>query len=169
MVTSISAITALSASANSGKQAIWIYVAPPHVQFVPSSRHRSKWASPILAERKFQFSLVAPACIAYPRLLRSFGKGVYTSSASNKCVPWLDIIHQSWNNPRSAKYTHSRVMFLTKVVLGRVFNATQFNEVMSCPPGFNSVSLIYVNKCNISLRPVCRLSSTGTTADQTRQ
>jgi len=30
-------------------------------------------------------------------------------------------------------------MLLTKVILGRIRHVSQFNEVMSCPRGFNSV------------------------------
>jgi hypothetical protein len=30
-------------------------------------------------------------------------------------------------------------MFITKVVLGKVRYVTQFNEVMACPPGYDSV------------------------------
>jgi len=30
-------------------------------------------------------------------------------------------------------------MFLTKVVLGKVRTVSTFNEVMSCPPGYQSV------------------------------
>ena len=32
-------------------------------------------------------------------------------------------------------------MLLTKVVLGKVRQVNAFNEVMSCPPGFNSVRI----------------------------
>jgi len=53
----------------------------------------------------------------------AFGQGVYTSSASSK----------------SASYSSDGVMFLTKVVLGQVHNASQFAEVNHCPPGAQSV------------------------------
>lgn len=55
----------------------------------------------------------------------AFGPGVYTSSASNK------------------SYSYSRdgtgAILLTKVVLGKVRSVSAWNEVMTCPPGFNSV------------------------------
>ncbi|TFK20442.1 ADP-ribosylation [Coprinopsis marcescibilis] len=54
----------------------------------------------------------------------AFGAGVYTSSASNKSFSYCGT---------------GGVMLLTKVVLGKVRNVTQWNEVMSCPPGFDSV------------------------------
>jgi hypothetical protein len=34
-------------------------------------------------------------------------------------------------------------MFLAKVVLGKVYTVSQFAEVKSLPPGYNSVSLAY--------------------------
>jgi len=52
-----------------------------------------------------------------------FGQGIYTSSASNK----------------AASYSPNGAMLLTKMVLGRVRYVAQFNEVMSCPRGYNSV------------------------------
>lgn len=55
----------------------------------------------------------------------AFGAGVYTSSASNK----------------SYSYTRggTGAIILTKVVLGKVRNVAAWNEVMNCPPGFDSV------------------------------
>jgi len=53
----------------------------------------------------------------------AFGQGIYTSSASNK----------------AASYAPNGAMLLNKVVLGRVRCVSRFNEVMSCPPKFNSV------------------------------
>jgi len=53
----------------------------------------------------------------------AFGQGIYTSSASNK----------------SANYTKSGIMFLVKVVLGKVHNVTGFAQVTSCPTGSQSV------------------------------
>ncbi|KIM77115.1 hypothetical protein PILCRDRAFT_627541 [Piloderma croceum F 1598] len=53
----------------------------------------------------------------------AFGQGIYTSSASNK----------------SASYSTSGVMFLTKVVLGKVCEVTKFAQVKSCPSGKQSV------------------------------
>jgi len=53
-----------------------------------------------------------------------FGTGVYTSSAPNEA------------------YRYSKgAIILTKVVLGNVYNAKARHEVMSCPPGYNSVVL----------------------------
>jgi len=55
---------------------------------------------------------------------RAFGQGIYTSSASNK----------------SASYSpNSKIMFLTKVVLGNIYTVNEFAEVKSCPPGYQSV------------------------------
>jgi len=53
----------------------------------------------------------------------AFGAGIYTSSASNK----------------SASYTSSGIMFLNKVVLGKVHNVSQFADVKSCPRSCQSV------------------------------
>jgi len=53
----------------------------------------------------------------------AFGKGVYSSSASNKAM----------------SYSTNGAMLVTKVVLGKVRTVSAFNEVMSLPPGFNSV------------------------------
>jgi len=53
----------------------------------------------------------------------AFGQGIYTSSATNK----------------SARYTHSGIMFLTKVVLGNIKTVSRFAEVIGCPPGYQSV------------------------------
>ncbi|KAF9054279.1 hypothetical protein BJ165DRAFT_1338246, partial [Panaeolus papilionaceus] len=55
----------------------------------------------------------------------AFGPGIYTSSASNK----------------SYSYTGggSGAVLLTKVILGKPRMVTGWNEVMSCPAGFNSV------------------------------
>jgi hypothetical protein len=54
----------------------------------------------------------------------AFGQGIYTSSASNK----------------SASYSpSSKIMFLTKVVLGNVYTVNEFAEVKSCPSGYQSV------------------------------
>ena len=43
---------------------------------------------------------------------------------------------------RSYSYTRggSGAILLTKVVLGKVRNVAAWNEVMNCPPGFDSVS-----------------------------
>jgi hypothetical protein len=43
---------------------------------------------------------------------------------------------------RSASYSKSGVMFLTKVVLGKVHNVTGFAQVKSCPVGRQSVSFL---------------------------
>jgi len=63
---------------------------------------------------------------------RAFGQGVYTSSASNK----------------SANYSRSGVMFVTKVVLGNVYTVSDFGQVSSCPSGYQSVVLKGHNKWN---------------------
>jgi hypothetical protein len=55
----------------------------------------------------------------------AFGPGVYSSSASNKAYSYTG--------------SGSGAMLLTKVVLGKVRQVNGWNEVMSCPPGFNSV------------------------------
>ncbi|KAF5326082.1 hypothetical protein D9611_000900 [Ephemerocybe angulata] len=54
----------------------------------------------------------------------AFGAGVYSSSASNKAYSYCGA---------------SGAMLLTKVVLGKVRQVSGWNEVMACPPGFNSV------------------------------
>jgi len=56
----------------------------------------------------------------------AFGKGVYTSSASNKSSNYSD------SNKKG-------VMFLTKVALGKVHNVNRFAEVKACPSGKQSV------------------------------
>ncbi|KIM79934.1 hypothetical protein PILCRDRAFT_73657 [Piloderma croceum F 1598] len=77
-----------------------------------------------------------------------FGKGIYTSSASNKYV--------------SANYCDSSkgAMFVTKVVLGKVRNVSSFGEVNSCPRGSQLVfyngrngdeAVVYTNN---AIRPV---------------
>jgi len=53
----------------------------------------------------------------------AFGKGIYTSSASNK----------------ARSYATNGAILLNKVVLGKVRNVSAFNEVMALPPGFDSV------------------------------
>ncbi|KAF5318000.1 hypothetical protein D9619_012277 [Psilocybe cf. subviscida] len=55
----------------------------------------------------------------------AFGAGIYTSSASNK----------------SYSYTGggTGAMLLSKVILGRVYNASAFAEVSRPPPGHESV------------------------------
>ncbi|KDR78415.1 hypothetical protein GALMADRAFT_245586 [Galerina marginata CBS 339.88] len=65
----------------------------------------------------FKTSLASPS--------GAFGPGIYSSSASNKAY----------------SYTNSGngAMLLTKVVLGKVRQVNGWNEVMSCPAGFNSV------------------------------
>jgi len=77
-----------------------------------------------------------------------FGPGVYTSSAANNAYGYS-------NGGTGA-------IILTKVVLGTVYNVTTVNEVMSCPPGHNSVvfnlqngilneTIVYTND---AIRPV---------------
>ncbi|KAF6741308.1 hypothetical protein DFP72DRAFT_1117223, partial [Ephemerocybe angulata] len=56
--------------------------------------------------------------------INRFGAGVYSSSASNKAYSYCGA---------------SGAMLLTKVVLGKVRQVSGWNEVMACPPGFNSV------------------------------
>jgi len=70
--------------------------------------------------------------VSLARENRAFGQGVYTSAASNK----------------SDKYSSSGVMFVTKVVLGRVYKVSDFAEVSSCPRGYDSVVLEGRNKWN---------------------
>ncbi|KAH7890553.1 hypothetical protein F5I97DRAFT_1836401 [Phlebopus sp. FC_14] len=53
----------------------------------------------------------------------AFGAGIYTSSASNKAF----------------SYSSGGIMLLNKAVLGKVYNVSRFEEVKSCPPGYNSV------------------------------
>ena len=75
-----------------------------------------------------------------------FGAGVYTSSASNKYVVRYRRISESHMSipllARSYSYTRggTGAIILTKVVLGKVRNVAAWNEVMNCPPGFDSVS-----------------------------
>ena len=70
----------------------------------------------------------------------SFGQGIYTSSASNKYVPSSSMRYWRWLVTRSASYSPNGIMFLNKVVLGKVHNVGQFEAVKSCPSGSNSVS-----------------------------
>ncbi|KAF9816062.1 hypothetical protein IEO21_04237 [Rhodonia placenta] len=64
---------------------------------------------------------------------------------SPKCAV-CNILKTSFNvtlaNPSGAAWSYSSngtgVMILNKVVLGRVYNATAFNQVMSLPSGYNS-------------------------------
>lgn len=63
----------------------------------------------------FQVNLANPA--------GAFGQGIYTSSASNK----------------SASYGKGGVIFLNKVILGKVYNVSRFAEVKALPTGYNSV------------------------------
>ncbi|PPQ90293.1 hypothetical protein CVT25_013118 [Psilocybe cyanescens] len=55
----------------------------------------------------------------------AFGPGVYSSSASNKAFSYTGA--------------GTGAVLLSKVVLGNVRAVNGWNEVMSCPPGFNSV------------------------------
>ncbi|KAF8802256.1 hypothetical protein BYT27DRAFT_7197349 [Phlegmacium glaucopus] len=55
----------------------------------------------------------------------AFGPGVYTSSAANKAYSYA-------NGGTGA-------IILTKVVLGTVYTVQGWNQVMSCPAGYNSV------------------------------
>ncbi|TEB30473.1 ADP-ribosylation [Coprinellus micaceus] len=54
----------------------------------------------------------------------AFGPGVYSSSASNKAFSYCGV---------------GGAMLVTKVILGKIRTVTGWNEVMSCPDGFNSV------------------------------
>jgi len=56
----------------------------------------------------------------------AFGQGIYTSSASNKSASYS-------NSPSNG------IMFLTKVVLGNIYNVNRFAEVTTCPTGYQSV------------------------------
>jgi len=80
--------------------------------------------------------------------LGGFGAGVYTSSAANKAYSYS-------NGGRGA-------IIVTKVVLGTAYEVSAFNEVMSCPRGYNSVvfnrqngmlneTIVYTND---AIRPV---------------
>ncbi|KAH7890558.1 hypothetical protein F5I97DRAFT_1836435 [Phlebopus sp. FC_14] len=53
----------------------------------------------------------------------AFGAGIYTTSASNKAF----------------SYSNGGIMLLNKAVLGKVYNVSRFEQVKSCPPGYNSV------------------------------
>jgi hypothetical protein len=55
----------------------------------------------------------------------AFGAGIYSSSAANKAY--------SYSNQGNG------AMILTKLVLGKVFNVTNFAAVTSCPAGYHSV------------------------------
>jgi len=65
----------------------------------------------------FKVSLASPS--------GAFGAGVYTSSAANKAYSYSD--------------SGTGAVILTKVVLGTVYEVQAWNQVMSCPPGHNSV------------------------------
>ncbi|KAF5314278.1 hypothetical protein D9619_011841 [Psilocybe cf. subviscida] len=65
----------------------------------------------------FKVSLANPA--------GAFGAGVYSSSASNKAYSYSG--------------GGTGAMILTKVILGNPYNVTGWNQVMSCPAGYNSV------------------------------
>ena len=68
-------------------------------------------------------------------------------------------------------YSYSKdgrgAIILTKVVLGSAYQASAFNEVMSCPPGHNSVRCPSVHNYDDDIDPqtygFCRLSSTAKT------
>ncbi|KAF8966937.1 hypothetical protein BDZ97DRAFT_1657074, partial [Flammula alnicola] len=55
----------------------------------------------------------------------SFGPGIYSSSAANQAYSFTG--------------GGTGAIILTKVILGNVRSVNRGNEVMSCPPGFNSV------------------------------
>jgi hypothetical protein len=78
-----------------------------------------------ILKTSFKTSLANPA--------GAFGPGIYTSSASNKAYSYT-------NNGSGA-------LLLTKVVLGKVNNVSGWNEVMSCPSGYNSVVFDRQNGC----------------------
>ncbi|KIM72326.1 hypothetical protein PILCRDRAFT_829822 [Piloderma croceum F 1598] len=105
-------------------------------------------------QRALCTSLSCPACsilktsyqVKFAKASGAFGAGVYTSSAANK----------------SASYSSGGVMFLNKVVLGKVHNVNAFGSVSSCPPGCQSVvfdrnngtlneTIVYTND---AIRPV---------------
>ncbi|KAF9561586.1 ADP-ribosylation [Agrocybe pediades] len=82
--------------------------------------------------------------------LGAFGAGVYSSSASNKAYNYT-----SASNGKGA-------MLLNKVILGKVRNVNNWNEVMSAPPGYDSVMFDRQNGtlnetvvyCDDAIRPV---------------
>jgi len=76
-----------------------------------------------------------------------FGAGVYTSSAANKYVQFINIwlLILTLALPRSASYSSGGVMFLNKVVLGKVHNVGAFGSVSTCPHGCQSVSFKYID------------------------
>ncbi|KIM75756.1 hypothetical protein PILCRDRAFT_78511 [Piloderma croceum F 1598] len=92
-----------------------------------------------IIKTSFEVSLANPSGV--------FGKGVYTSSVSNKSANYCDS-------------SRSGVMFLTKVILGNIHDVTRFAEVDSCPSGKQSVyfdrphgdeAVVYTND---AIRPV---------------
>jgi len=98
----------------------------------------------------------------------SFGQGIYTSSAANKYVPSSSMRWWRWLFTRSASYSPNGIMFLNKVVLGKVHNVGQFEAVKSCPSGSNSVSSFGREAGEVCPKFVHRLFLTGWMAHWTR-
>ncbi|KAF6750873.1 hypothetical protein DFP72DRAFT_909507 [Ephemerocybe angulata] len=71
-----------------------------------------------IVRTSFQMAKAKPTGLA-------FGKGIYTSSASNKAYRQYSGVHGA--------------VVVSKVVLGKIKHVSRFNEVLSCPVGFNSV------------------------------
>ena len=86
MVMSASVITEQIATANSEMMIIPRYAHPHFAVPAQLSKHHSKLASPIAAERKSQFNDLDWCSGSSSELCLSFGQGIYTSSASNKYV-----------------------------------------------------------------------------------
>ena len=58
-------------------------------------------------------------------------------SESHMSIP---ILYRSYSYTRNG----TGAIILTKVVLGKVRNVSAWNEVMNCPPGFDSVSITFI-------------------------
>src|ERR1700722_19787442 len=86
MPLSVSVTTAPGVSVHLGTlMGINTRACPTHVRYAPLSGHHSRRPLPIPQERKCYFNVARSSILI---IITSFGKGIYTSSASNKYVPF---------------------------------------------------------------------------------
>jgi len=76
---------------------------------------------------------------------RVFTRHLRRTSTSGWCQWFIDTDTTHLANGRSASYSpNSKIMLLTKVVLGNIYTVNAFEEVKSCPPGYQSVSCNHI-------------------------
>ena len=124
------------------------FVLPPLVHCVLYCEHRSKLALPPHLERKSE-SLILFFHLKYIYLkqVRRWclyficSEQVRCQSNSYYSHPLIYVVIRAYSYSDNG----TGAIILTKVVLGTVYNVSAFNEVMSCPPGHNSVRTLFVS------------------------